>query len=50
MVLDGSDELPFQKQAFEKVELVAPRVGEVSWEAMNSAAFVTVPDWEEKEA
>jgi hypothetical protein len=43
-------ELPLRKRAFEKGEVVAPRIGAVDWEAVSNAAFVTVPDWPEKEA
>jgi hypothetical protein len=43
-------ELPLRKRAFEKGEVVAPRIGAVDWEAVGNAAFVTVPDWPEKEA
>jgi hypothetical protein len=43
-------DLPLRKRAFEKGEVVAPRIGAVDWEAVSNAAFVTVPDWREKEA
>lgn len=43
-------ELPLRKRTFEKGEVVAPRIGAVDWEAVSNAAFVTVPDWPEKEA
>jgi hypothetical protein len=43
-------QLPLKKLAFEKGEVVAPRIGAVDWEAVSNAAFVTVPDWPEKEA
>lgn len=43
-------QLPLRKRAFEKGEVVAPRIGAVDWEAVSNAAFVTVPDWPEKEA
>jgi len=43
-------QLPLRKRAFEKGEVVAPRIGAVDWEAVSNAAFVTVPDWPKKEA
>ena len=43
-------DLPLKKRAFERGEVVAPRMGGLDWEAVNNAAFVTVPDWPEKEA
>ncbi len=43
-------QLPLRKRVFEKGEVVAPRIGAVDWEAVSNAAFVTVPDWPEKEA
>lgn len=42
-------DLPLRKRPFEKGEVYAPRVGAVDWEALGEAAFVTVPDWPEKE-
>jgi hypothetical protein len=43
-------DLPLRKKRFEKGEVVAPGIGAVDWEAVSNAAFVTVPDWPEKEA
>lgn len=43
-------ELPLRKRAFEKGEVVAPRIGAVDWDAVSNAAFVTLPDWPEIEA
>jgi hypothetical protein len=42
-------DLPLRKKSFEKGEVYAPRIGAVDWEAVSNAAFVTVPDWPEKE-
>jgi hypothetical protein len=43
-------DLPLRKKRFERGEVVAPEIGAVDWEAVSNAAFVTVPDWPEKEA
>lgn len=42
-------ESPLKKRRFEKGEVYAPRINTVDWEAVSNAAFVTVPDWPEKE-
>ena len=41
--------LPLRKRPFEKGEVYAPQIGAVDWEILSNAAFVTVPDWPEKE-
>lgn len=47
--IDRIKRLPLRSRPFEKNEVYAPLVGEVDWEAVSNAAFVTVPDWPEKE-
>jgi hypothetical protein len=38
-------DLPLRKRPFEKGEVVAPALHSVDWQAVSSAALVTVPDW-----
>jgi hypothetical protein len=42
-------EIPLKKRLMEKGEVYSPEIGSVNWEAVSNAAFVTVPDWPEKE-
>ncbi len=41
--------LPFRKKRFESGEVIAPSMSRMNWEAISSAAFVTVPDWPSEE-
>lgn len=41
--------LPIRTSSFERGEVYAPRIGAVDWDVVSNAAFVTVPDWPEKE-
>lgn len=41
--------LPLRKRPFEKGEVYAPPIGAVDWGILSRAAYVTVPDWPEKE-
>ena len=40
---------PLSKSPFEKGEIYAPTMEEIDWNLLGVSAFVTVPDWPEKE-
>ena len=42
-------QMPLRKRPFEKGEVYSPVIGAVDWKTLSNAAFVTVPDWPEKE-
>lgn len=41
--------LKLRIRRFERGEVYAPKIGSIDWELLRGAAFVTVPDWPEKE-